>query len=82
MTTLILDARQSQLVAGETEQVRVIDETGRELGVLLVNPSDEEQPPCLDRASLEELARRLAEPVGELPTTAEVIQRIKERAAR
>lgn len=81
MTTLVLNPHQSRLVAGETDQVRVVDDSGRELGVLLVNPGDDE-PPQLDRATLEELARRLADPVGDWPTTAEVIQRIKERAIR
>lgn len=81
MTTLVLDPHQSRLVASETDQVRVVDDSGRELGVLLVNPVDDEAPQ-LDRATLEELARRLADPVDNLPTTAEVIQRIKERAIR
>jgi hypothetical protein len=81
MTTLVLDARQSKLVSGEPAQVRVVDESGRELGFLLVNPMDEE-PPKLSVQEIEELARRIAEPVGDWPTTAEVIQRIKSRASQ
>jgi len=82
MTTLVLDAEQSRLVSREADQVRVVDESGREVGFLLVNPSDNDPPPVLTIEQIEELARRIAEPVGDWPTTAEVIQRIKARVTR
>jgi hypothetical protein len=82
MTTLVLDAQQSRLVSTEFDQVRVVDENGREIGFLLVNPSNSDPPPVLTVKQIEELARRIAEPVGDWPTTAEVIQRIKARVAR
>ncbi|MBL8851672.1 MAG: hypothetical protein JNG89_18470 [Planctomycetaceae bacterium] len=82
MTTLVLDSQQSRLVSRGDGEIVVVDDSGRRLGVLVAETVGDEPPPRLSVEQIEELARRVAEPVGDWPTTAEMIQRIKSRVAQ
>lgn len=78
MTELVLDAEQTKILAEATGPVTVRDHDGRELGVLF--PSEESDlvtQPSLTPNEVEELRRRLALPMGELRTTAEVLERLR-----
>jgi len=81
MATLVLDPQQSQLVSTEGGEILVVDDCGRRLGVLVAE-IDDEPPPRLTAAQVELILERMKDPIDNLPTTAEVIERIKARAGQ
>lgn len=82
MATLVLDPQQAQVVTEEGGEILVVDDSGRRLGVLIAETVDNEPPPRLSAAQLELILERMKDPIDNLPTTAEVIQRIKARAGQ
>jgi hypothetical protein len=82
MTTLVLDSQQSQLVSRESGEILVVDDSGRRLGILVAEPIDDEPLPRLTADQVELIVERMKDPIDNLPTTAEVIQRIKARAGQ
>jgi hypothetical protein len=82
MATLVLDPQQSQLVSDERGEIVVVDDSGRRLGILVAETVDDEPPPTLTAAQVELILERMKDPIDNLPTTAEVIQRIKARAGQ
>jgi len=81
MTTLVLDSDQSQLVSRERGEILVVDGSGRRLGILIADSADDE-PPKLTASQIELILERMKDPIDNLPTTAEVIERIKARVGR
>lgn len=82
MTTLVLESQQSELVSRESGEIVVVDDSGRRLGVFVAETVDDEPPPRLTAAQVELILERMKDPIDNLPTTAEVIQRIKARAGQ
>jgi hypothetical protein len=81
MPELILDPHQSELVANAGTPIRVVDASGRDLGVLTPTVPADDAPLSMTREEIEELARRAAEPRRDWPTTQEVLARIKSRVS-
>ena len=82
MTTLVLDSQQSRLVSRGDGEIVVVDDSGRRLGVLVAEAADDEPPIRLSIAELELIRQRMLDPIDNLPTTAELLQRIKARAGQ
>lgn len=76
MLNLVLDLNQSALVAGAKGRVRVLDHQGRELGSLECADEEDVAPISATPELVAELIRRKADPIDNLPTTSEVLQRL------
>ena len=81
MPELVLDARQSELVATTGTPIRVVDASGRDVGVLTPTAPVDDAPLSMTLEELDELARRAADPRRDWPTTQEVLARIKSRVS-
>jgi hypothetical protein len=82
MTTLVLDSQQSELVSRGGGEIVVVDDSGRRLGILVAETVHNEPPMRLSIAEVELIRQRMLDPIDNLPTTAEVLQRIKSRAGQ
>jgi hypothetical protein len=74
--------QQSELVSRERRHRVVVDDSGRRLGILVAETVDDEPPVRLSIAEVELIRQRMLDPIDNLPTTAEVLQRIKARAGQ
>ena len=82
MLELILDPEQSELVATADVPILVRDAAGRDVGVLTPTRQSADAPLSVTPEEVEELSRRATD-VGnhDWPTTREVLERLKSRAA-
>lgn len=81
MPELVLDPQQSELVASAGTPIRVVDASGREVGVLTPTEQADDATLSMTVEEIEELARRAAEPRRDWPTTQEMLARIKSRVS-
>ena len=82
MSTLILDERQSQVVAMSDGSVEIRDANGRLLGTLTPTDAPDELGPIELRPDVvEELIRRMSQDNIQWATTEEVLQRLGGRNA-
>jgi hypothetical protein len=73
MSTLVLDERQSQLVATSDGSVNVVDANGRIVGTLRRADESEDEPIQVSPEELQELIRRMSMKDIQWKTTAEVL---------
>jgi len=72
MSTLVLDERQSQLVAKSDGSVEVVDANGRIVGTLL-RADESDEPVQVSPEEMQELIRRMSMKDVHWKTTAEVL---------
>jgi hypothetical protein len=81
MPELVLDPQQSELVATAGTPIRVLDASGRDVGVLTPTAQADDAPLSMTIEEIEKLARRAADPRRDWPTTQVVLARIKSRVS-
>jgi hypothetical protein len=82
MTDLVLDSKQSTIVAKATGQVRILDDRCRELGTLAPIREEDVAPLSTTPEEAMELKRRMTLPIENLPTTQQVLARLKQRVTQ
>jgi hypothetical protein len=81
MPERVLDPQQSELIATAGTPIRVLDASGRDVGVLTLTAQPDDAPRSMMIEEIEELARRAPDPRRDWPTTQEVLARIKSRVS-